>query len=76
MVIPALVAAAAVAMLGWLVFMVARPGSMEESIEREVAQIRREAERGLADWKICEHHPDFCECQVAYLRARSPVVRT
>jgi hypothetical protein len=71
MVVPMVAVGLAGLLVGWLAYMLLTPGSVTEEIEREIGWIRREAEWGWNDRRICEHHPDFCVCQVAYLRAHA-----
>ncbi len=47
-----------------------RSATVERCVEREVAWIRREVGWGWNTERIVRHHPDFCECQVRYLRTR------
>ncbi len=73
MFVPVLVVAAALFLGGSLAYMLLRPGSVTEDVEREVGWILREAEWGWQNRRICKHHPDFCECQVEYLKAHARV---
>jgi cupin superfamily acireductone dioxygenase involved in methionine salvage len=69
MLIPALVAAATTALLGVTAYLLTHPESTVRSLEHEVDRICREARYGWDDEYILKHHPDFCTCQIHYLRA-------
>jgi hypothetical protein len=70
MVVP-MVAAATLAFVCWIVYMLVTPDGIEGEVERELTRIRRQIYRGWSDDRIAGHHPDFCVCQIHNLRLQT-----